>query len=136
MLHLLSQLNKFLNKNKWAILLYWIVVIILLILPGNKFPKQNWFKILHVDKWVHVGLFSGLTFCSLSLPKWVSKNRAIIISILCFTFGIAIEFIQEAYILNRSFDLWDIVADGVGVIIGFFLIIQFIKNKQNERQFQ
>lgn len=44
-------------------------------------------------------------------------------------FGVAIEFVQEAYIENRSFDNWDIIADGIGVLISFF-ILKIMQKKQ------
>ena len=126
---LLNQLNSFLNKNKWVIALYWVVAIILLTLPGNQFPNKNWFKIFHVDKWIHIGLFSGLTFVSLSITKKNSLKKIYFIATFCTAFGIAIEFIQEAFIVNRSFDNWDIVADAVGVLIVLILFKNYIKNK-------
>ena len=35
-------------------------------------------------------------------------------------YGIAMEFVQKYFIPLRSFDLMDILADGVGCIAGYF----------------
>jgi VanZ family protein len=129
LLRLLNLLNKFLVSQKWIIFLYWIITIILLTLPGNKFPTKNWFKIYHVDKWIHIGLFCGLTFFSFAIFTKLTKHKTNFIATICFMFGVAIEFVQEAYIVNRSFDNWDIIADGLGVLISFF-IFKILQKKQ------
>lgn len=125
----LLLLSKFLSNYKLVILIYWLVAIVLLTLPGNKFPERSWFKTLQIDKWIHIGLFFGLTFFTLSFNLRFSKKTLLILTTFCFAFGIAIEFIQEHYIINRSFDKWDIVADGIGVIVGYLFLIN-IKNKR------
>ena len=39
-----------------------------------------------------------------------------------------IEFIQRNFIPNRSFDMGDVVADGVGALVGvFYSIKRYIK---------
>ena len=40
-------------------------------------------------------------------------------AILWLVYGIAMEFVQQNFIPNRSFDVGDIIADGVGCVIGF-----------------
>ena len=61
------------------------------------------------------GLFS-LPFknTSLSIPE--KRNKFILIGFLALAYGIAIEFVQKYFIPNRSFDVWDILADGLGCI--------------------
>jgi VanZ family protein len=41
------------------------------------------------------------------------------------------EFVQENWIPNRSFDLLDILADTIGSIVGVFIIIQLNKKVRN-----
>ena len=41
----------------------------------------------------------------------------------CF-YGIAMEFVQKYFVPFRSFDLGDIIADGVGCLAGFFYSIK------------
>ena len=42
----------------------------------------------------------------------------IISAITCLAYGIVMEFLQKNYIPNRSFDIGDVIADGVGSLLG------------------
>jgi VanZ family protein len=42
-------------------------------------------------------------------------------------YGIAMELVQKYFIPFRSFDLGDILADGIGCIVGFFYSIKKFK---------
>jgi VanZ family protein len=45
-----------------------------------------------------------------------------------FLYGIAMEFIQKYFIPNRSFDIADIIADGIGSAIGLIIsLMLYIK---------
>ena len=41
-----------------------------------------------------------------------------------FLYGIAMEFVQKYFIPNRSFDIGDIIADGVGSIMGLIISLK------------
>ncbi len=105
--------------------LYLLVTLWLFTLPGSAFPNNDWFDTLQVDKWVHATLFFGL--CWLFMNPILSINKSsyskikifIVISSLAIGYGISIEIIQRDYIPNRSFDIWDIVADTIGSILAF-----------------
>jgi VanZ family protein len=114
----------------------WLILCtILFTLPASAFPSEKWYtKIPLFDKWVHIGLISILSF----LFCWgiykrkenVEKNRRnfILTGIICLAYGIMIEFIQRNFIPNRSFDMGDIIADGVGALLGvLYSIKRYIK---------
>lgn len=47
-----------------------------------------------------------------------------------FAYGIGMEFVQKYLVPFRSFDIGDIIADGVGCLLGLFYSIRtFIKNR-------
>ncbi len=104
----------------------WIILsTFLLLLPGSQFPKQNWTHYIPLfDKWVHIGMFSIMVLL-LCWGFYKIKENTLAktffwIFIVCFCFGIAIEFIQREFIPFRSFDIGDIVADGVGCLAGYW----------------
>jgi VanZ family protein len=113
----------------------WITIsTILLTLPGSSFPKENWLSDLSIDKWIHLAMFGLMVF----LLCWafyksnlaIEKKRGIFIwsAVACFVYGTAMEFIQEYCVVNRSFDVGDILADGAGSAAGlFYSIKRFIK---------
>jgi VanZ family protein len=103
--------------------LWFIVTVILLTLPGNAFPKEDWLTKIWFDKWVHIGLFSLIVFlfCNWARQAFDTQQVAGIfwkITILAIVYGIAMEFVQKYWIPNRSFDLGDIAADAVGAFLG------------------
>jgi VanZ like family len=105
---------------------WFIISIILLTIPGTAFPKEDWLDKIWFDKWVHIGMFSILTWlwCRywhlFKMPEAAATFRKlfILIGLICLGYGIVMEFVQKNYIPHRSFDFGDIVADAVGCAIG------------------
>jgi VanZ family protein len=122
-----------LKKNELRILpaLTWVIIVtVLLCLPGSALPKESWFDKIWLDKWIHVMLFLIMVFLlcrcvSGSEGKKIRYFRQI--AIYFFMYGIAMELIQKYFIPNRSFDLKDILADGLGCSIGLFISGWYIK---------
>lgn len=107
-----------------------IIVTILLCLPGSALPKENWFDKIWLDKWIHVVLFMVMVllwcrYASSSQGKNIRYFKQIAIYFLVY--GIAMELVQEYLIPNRSFDLKDVLADGVGCGIGLLIAGRYIK---------
>ena len=115
-------------------IIWFIISVLLLSLPGSAFPKENWLEKIWIDKWIHIGIFAVLSglFCWAML-KIISGNLKlktifIWIGIICLLYGVVMELIQKFWIPNRSFDFGDIVADGVGSFLGvIFSSKRFIK---------
>ncbi len=107
---------------------YLIFVSILFLLPGSAFPKNNWLKQIHFDKWVHVGIFFILGL----LISWsfnIKKTSSFFITFIILAFyGIVVEVVQDQYVINRSFDVWDWVADMGGAI---FSLVYWRWGKKN-----
>ena len=113
------RLNAFLPAIGWFLLSFF-----LLTLPGKELPQQGWFDKIQLDKFVHIFLFGVLVW--LWYQPWKTTwnktflKYALIISFLAFDYGVAMEFVQRYFVSNRSFDGWDIVADGVGCMLPYF----------------
>jgi len=119
-------------KSFWPAIVWLILSSIAFCLPGSVLPKNNWFAVIQLDKWIHVGLFSVMIFfwC---LPLFhrpalhLTMSKLFIwISIAFFCYGIMMEFIQHFFVSNRSFDIGDIAADAAGCLIGLL----FVKRQQ------
>jgi VanZ family protein len=109
------------KRNKvWLIpaFAWWAITFWLLTLPGSKIPHEDWYDIVQVDKWVHFAFF--FTWVVLFVLALRTRTWLISITVAAILYGIAIEFIQKYCIVNRSFDLWDVMADGVGAIAAYF----------------
>lgn len=96
-------------------------------------------NIPNLDKIVHAAMYWALAFCiSLNLYQEYTKFKsmvmvmwAIIIPIL---FGGLIEVMQDAFTVSRSGDPFDLLADAIGAILGYFFASWFVPRffKQNE----
>jgi VanZ family protein len=115
------KLTRFLPGIAWFCTSFYLFT-----LPGNRLPKFTWFDKIYGDKIVHVGIFALLIALFLMPflhhpPKKI-KRIALLLALCGIIYGTAIEFIQGNFIPNRSFDVWDIVADTAGSFIPFLLL--------------
>lgn len=107
-------------------IIWLLIIFILLTLPGKDFAKVD-MRIPFEDKIVHMGLFGGVVFffglAYRKLPFTFVKTRLVFMVLIATAYGIIMEFIQK-YCTNhsRSFSYEDMLADGLGAIIGYFLI--------------
>jgi len=115
-------------------ILWLVLVTILLLLPGSAFPQNNWFGKIWFDKWVHIGLFAVMVACwcwaLLRYPfnRTQLINAFIAMAICWLAYGIGMEFVQKYFVVNRSFDIGDIVADGIRCLAGWlFSKLRYIK---------
>lgn len=122
---------------KWKIFRYktvavsWFVIMcILFFLPGSALPKENWLDVIHFDKWVHVGLFAVLVFLWRGAFDWEVSYYNIVLLFFAFAYGLLVEFIQKNWVPNRSFDLFDVLADMTGGIIGLITWLRVYKKNK------
>lgn len=110
--------------------LFFLLTLILLCLPGSSFPKQNWFSFVHLDKIIHISLFTTLCLLfniPLKFSPLTNSKRKQWFWMICLSsiaFGIIMEFVQKFWISNRSFELMDIVADSTGCLFALWISSQ------------
>ena len=71
-----------------------------------------------LDKWVHLGFFAVLVWLwarGLRISGGKSMTGLAIAAVL---YGLMVEVIQHQFVVNRSFDLFDLVADAAGIGVG------------------
>ena len=120
---------------------WFFVVLVLTCLPGKDIPTIGWLDKIYFDKWVHIGMFGGLTFlfCFPLYKSYLSNKEKLHyfakIAIAASIWGLAIEFIQKFYVIGRSFDLLDWAADSTGAFIAFLISKKnFIAKKSTESE--
>ncbi len=115
-------IRKFLPGVAW-----FFIVLILTCLPGSDIPKVGWLDKIYFDKWVHIGMFGGLTFLfcwPFNKSHYSAQERFnyfIKIAMAASIWGLTIEFMQRYFITSRSFDLLDWAADSFGALIALWL---------------
>jgi VanZ family protein len=120
------MLRNIIPAISWSVLVLFVSLI-----PGNEIPEFE-VGFLHIDKLAHAILFAGLSFFWFfglkkgGISKIVSLNTEGVVSFSVFIYGFAIELIQHYFITDRHFDIYDVLANGVGVVLGytfFYLVI-------------
>lgn len=112
------------NKQRWVLLsrnIIWAAVIfILCAMPSEHVPDPH-LNIPHLDKVVHFGMFfiMAVLLCNeLEYQTRFSLRRVYVITVgISFLYGGMIELLQQHF-FNRSGDVWDLVADVLGAIVG------------------
>lgn len=107
------------------LIVYGIIILSVSSIPGHSIPR---FVLLSWDKLLHIIEYSFLGFLSVSSFNDKSKNQIIIISIVCLCFAILDE-IWQSFIPGRFSSGLDVIADGIGIIIGSIFALRYNSNK-------
>lgn len=129
------------KKTSWLhipALIFLVISIYLLTIPGKDLPEVGLFdKIPLFDKWVHMGMFGILVFLfAMAFQKKIHVHPFTLpfIALMALVYGIAMEYVQKYWVPNRSFDVTDILADGTGCVIGWWLAVRVLKKKWKKQQ--
>jgi hypothetical protein len=119
---------------KWKLFRYrtvaitWLLIMsVLFFLPGSALPKENWLDLIYFDKIVHIGLFAVLIFLWRSSFILDFNNYNLLLLFLALLYGLLVEFIQLMWVPNRSFDLYDVLSDMTGSVLGLFVWLRVYK---------
>ncbi|MFM9988434.1 MAG: VanZ family protein [Flavobacterium sp.] len=116
------------SKNSFWVAIFWTFIILYLSLkttidtPKFSFPNE--------DKIVHFTFYLGfviLWYRYLLFRKSVLLNNKIALVIISIFFGIAIEFAQKYLTTTRQADIWDVVANSSGSLMGIFVARKLFK---------
>jgi VanZ family protein len=123
---------KFNNRHTPA-LLWGLAILIITGLPGNYVPKvHNFLELLSTDKLIHLGMFAPFSYL---LAKGIFSNtgnlrKCLFVSGLIGTvYAIFTELMQYCIIPGRNGNIYDAIADIVGVSIGIYAFYRFRKFK-------
>jgi hypothetical protein len=132
---MIKAFNIFLKFNTPAIL--WSGFILLLCgIPGSDFPDMSLWALLSPDKFIHFGLFLILmVLCLQGLKKQhvfkYSRYNALKISLIwCLVLAIGSEILQDYFFIERSADVFDVIANVAGSFSGV-LVFWLIYGRKN-----
>ena len=99
----------------------WAIVVAIVWLSVTPAPPE--LDVTQGDKLGHVLAYAALMFwfCQLS----AARNARIGYAIAFLALGIGLEFVQGA-LGYRSFEMWDMLADAIGIAVGW-LIASFVR---------
>ena len=82
-------------------------------------PSLNVISFTLVDKLAQFFMF----FFTMMWFMYVTpKLHQLLVGVSLILFGLVLEWIQMDYIINRSFDWFDWIADGIGIVLCFLLL--------------
>jgi len=115
-------------------LILWVSLIVFASLCNvNSIPKIQLFE--HFDKVVHFAMYFGASLFSIPFFTFNKKYKRSFLLAFFFSvlLGITMEFLQYAITENRSADIFDVLANIFGSIVGIFVYQLFIKNRKIEK---
>jgi len=80
-------------------------------------PSLDVISFTQVDKLAHFLMF----FFTMMWFMYVSK-KWLVSAVSLLLLALVLEWIQMNYIINRSFDWFDWIADGIGIVVCFLLL--------------
>ncbi|MGB3542897.1 VanZ family protein [Rubrivirga sp.] len=92
-------------------ILWSVAIVVACLVPGQGLPSV---QIVSFDKLIHVLLFVGFGLLWMRAAPGV-PGRILLTGVV---FGIAIEVAQGTLPVHRSADVFDAIADAIGVVIG------------------
>ena len=109
-------------RRKWAVA-YFVLLALLMWAPVGALgiSLDNFIFGLRVDHLLHAAVY---IFCAMALIDWL-KKRPLPILLTALAIGLFTEFVQ--YLLPyRGFDINDLVANCLGVLVGWLAILPFL----------
>ena len=106
--------------------IWWGITFWLLTLPGSKVPAYPWMENLAIDKWAHIFIFAVFCiafywpFVNTAIGQSTRKRWFLAIALIGCGYGLGMEFVQKYYVINRAFELGDILADTIGCTVGWW----------------
>jgi VanZ family protein len=101
------------------------VIFVIIAIPGNYIPRAHGFwELISPDKIVHLGMFAPLAFLIARATFKAHKQfkLAVIIALLFgIIYAIFTELLQYYVVYGRNGNIFDAIADIVGVVIGLLL---------------
>jgi len=126
------SLKYYIPAALWA-----IVIFIIIAIPGSYIPKPHGLlELLSPDKLVHLGMFAPFAY----LIRWgqqktgIKDKRQILFPLIFgITYAVTTELLQFYVITGRNGNIYDALADILGIILG---LVIFNKINKTEKDFK
>lgn len=104
-------------------LIYTLFVTIIFLLPASEIPN---IKISFADKIAHVLIhcvlnFIWLCYCLIIKKGVIFGKNIMLVLVFCLSYGIIIEVFQKWFLPSRTYDVFDVLANVFGSMLGLLL---------------
>ena len=124
-----KHIKSLLERNAYVIAVFITLAIAYLSLtnPSNiAIP----IKVKNLDKFLHASAYTVLTLSWLFALRNYKKYQLVIIPI--FLYGILMEFLQGWLTINREKDIFDVLANSTGILLGMLIFTRIYKVVQKK----
>jgi VanZ family protein len=111
------------KKNVFSILVA-LVIMYLSLANAHTFDSVSVFdSVPYFDKFVHIGMYFGLMSAIILEHRNTIqiRGRLFIIGLIPLSYGILMEILQATLTSTRTGDVYDAVADAIGVLLSIML---------------
>ena len=112
--NLLDKISKIFTK---ILPIYWAFLTFMLLKPGVENMEYP-FMFDGIDKVLHLSIFAMLGFCFMAAFPKIKVRYFIQIMLI---YAILTEILQDEMQLGRSLEGLDLVADTIGVLLGYYV---------------
>ncbi len=116
----------------WKPFLWLAIICYLLFIPANDLPTGFFFRIPHFDKIVHFTLFFVFCLFLLRPLKRLQFKHYIIAPLISIISSGLLEFIQHTLSNSRSSDIYDFLANSIGVLASVLFFKLFVSGRKWE----
>ncbi len=112
----------------WKSILWAIIIAFLLLMPGDKLPKDNLLNIPYFDKVVHFILFlllEVLLLIDLKASGRYYNNQILKFTALVIGYALLSEWLQYLLTVSRHGDWYDFIADIAGIAVGWTVFLTY-----------
>jgi len=119
----------------WKPLLWLAIICYALFIPAKELPVKPFLSIPHFDKMVHFTLF--FVFCLLLLRpfKNLQLKYYILAPLISIVLSGLLEFSQHMLSKTRSSDIYDFMANTLGIIASVMFYYLFVSGRKWEKLF-
>ncbi len=119
----------------WKPLLWLAIICYLLFIPANDLPTSFFSKIPHFDKIVHFTLFFVLCLFLLRPLKRLNRNHYLLAPLFSIICSGLLELIQHSLSSTRQSDIYDFLANSLGVLSSVLFFYLFVSGRKWEKLF-
>ena len=126
MMYRFSRMFKILSASRPALsaFLWALLIFVLCATPGRYIPSASWLDLLSFDKLVHAGIFFVLTalLMFVSFKMGLGQSIRFVYMALAILYGMAMEWMQANWFVERSADWMDVVANTLGCLLALLVL--------------
>jgi len=117
------------KKRSATVAVLWTLLILgACLMPGHDVPEVS---VPFADKWTHFIIFGIFSFLWLCAFRSATTKTGWLVFFLALALGYAVELLQGSGITQgRSYDLYDVLADALGGLLGVLLFFALRKRAE------